>query len=65
MKKTNIIILEPKPLEPKLYALDNSRMSSFSEVEPVALEADWLEEAHLSFYGITKLSFRVSSHKAH
>lgn len=61
MKKTNIMVIEREPSEPKLPASVISRMSSFESVEP-ALEADWLEEAQLSFYGISNLSFRISSH---
>ncbi len=60
----NITILEPEPFEAKLPASGSSGMSSLESGEPT-FEADWLEEARLSFYGITKLSVRVSSHKAH
>jgi len=64
MKKTNAIILEPESFEPKLPASVVGRMSPLKSVDPT-FEIDWLEEARLSFYGITKLSVRISSHKAH
>ena len=64
MKKTNAIILEQKSFEQKLPASVVGRMSPFKSTDPT-FEIDWLEEARLSFYGITKLSVRISSHKTH